>query len=453
MGAETFRRRRAAEAFEADLRAEIEAGGLAPGDLILSISEICSRYQLKSGAVQKAVRRLEQAGYVEARQGSGMFVSDKFRKAPLRVYVGASSPMRGFLEPQVLAYPGGARLVEQSGEADIVCGTGIGVHARAARGEVMAVESRVRTDPPLAEADWLPGAWERYQSGERTLAVPLYVSPVVLFYNRALFASAGVRPPTSRWKWADLLDAVERLRRVCDTDEAGVLPFMDQFTYYVPFLAQNGTGVFSEAGECLLAGERAVETIDYLRRLHKASGGRVRTDRTGCMDDFLAGRSAMLIWSAHTVARLTERQPFRWGWAPLPGQRRRATLFFSEGLSLSTACADPDAAWAFIKQCVADPAQRYFVERTFPFGARRACATEFIRRHGGSYRMLLREIGNATTEHYRFPQAFGVLNRETDGFLDSSKSNRAIREQCALASRVIGGFVGAQGVQLEQLIA
>ncbi|MBN1671421.1 MAG: extracellular solute-binding protein [Kiritimatiellae bacterium] len=453
MGRRSFKRHRTADTFERDLRAEIGQGRLRAGDLILSISEICARYGLKPGAVQKALRRLEQEGYVEARHGSGTFVSDAFRKPAVRVYVSAGSPMFDFLRGQVALSRVRAVVTEKRQEADVICGAGIGVHTHAGRGELVAVDRRMRADPPLAQPDWIPGVLERYRSGDRILAVPIYASPVVLLYNQDLFAEAGVRPPSARWQWKDLYRAAEGLRRVCDVEEAGVLPFTNQFTFYVPFLVQNGTSVFSVAGQCRLAGKPALEAIDFLRRLRKACGGTICTKRMEFTDRFLAGRSAMTLWSGHTVKLLAEQQPFRWGWAPLPGERKRATLFLSEGLSVSSLCADQDAAWTFIKQCVADPAQRYFEENTFPFGARASAATEFIRKHGASYRTFLKEIGNATTEHYRFPQVFEVLNREMDGFLEESRTKSEIRAQCELASRVVSSLVGAQGAQTEQLIA
>lgn len=448
-----FKRGRAADRFESELRAEIEEGRLAPGDLILSISEICARYGLKQGSVQKALGRLAAAGYVTSRHGSGTFVSDGFRKATVRVYVSSRSPMLGFLAGCASSSEDRAELTDDRSAADVLCGPGIDTHRRGEAGGLRALDDRVRGEPSLTDSDWLPGVWERYRAGGRTYAVPIYASPIVLFYNRELFAKAKVRAPGGGWRWSDLLSAVERLRSVCDTEEAGVLPFLNQFSLYVPFLVQNGTGVFSASDRCVLAERRAMAAIAYLRRVRKASGGVVCGARAEFWDRFCSGRSAMMMWSGHTARLLEEQAPFRWGWAPLPRQRQRATLFLSEGMSIAASSSRQDAAWSFILDCVSRSAQAYFVERHFPFGARVSGAEAFIGRHGKSYRRLLDELDVATTEHYRFPDVFPVLNREMEGFLESDKSDDSVRTQVEQAVRVIDSMIGASRRLDEQLIA
>lgn len=58
-----------------DLRDRIRAGSLPAGARLPSEAELAETYGVARGTVRRAVRELEAAGYVEARQGVGRFVS------------------------------------------------------------------------------------------------------------------------------------------------------------------------------------------------------------------------------------------------------------------------------------------------------------------------------------------------------------------------------------------
>ena len=58
----------------ADLRAKIESGGLAPGDLLPSEAELTSQYGVSRGTTRQAFLELQAAGLIDAVQGKGRFV-------------------------------------------------------------------------------------------------------------------------------------------------------------------------------------------------------------------------------------------------------------------------------------------------------------------------------------------------------------------------------------------
>jgi DNA-binding GntR family transcriptional regulator len=59
----------------ADLREQIEAGELAPGDALPSEAALVERYQVARGTARQALAALEAAGLIEARHGKGRYVS------------------------------------------------------------------------------------------------------------------------------------------------------------------------------------------------------------------------------------------------------------------------------------------------------------------------------------------------------------------------------------------
>ncbi|MDX3235726.1 GntR family transcriptional regulator [Streptomyces sp. ME03-5709C] len=77
--------RRAYERVADALRQEIEAGAIATGDRLPTHTELMERFDVSRATVQKAIKALEGASYVESIQGKGVFARD-WRKssAPVR---------------------------------------------------------------------------------------------------------------------------------------------------------------------------------------------------------------------------------------------------------------------------------------------------------------------------------------------------------------------------------
>ena len=58
----------------ADLRAKIDGGELAPGDLLPSEAELTAQYGVSRGTTRQAFLELQAAGLIDAVQGKGRFV-------------------------------------------------------------------------------------------------------------------------------------------------------------------------------------------------------------------------------------------------------------------------------------------------------------------------------------------------------------------------------------------
>ncbi|MBN1672195.1 MAG: extracellular solute-binding protein [Kiritimatiellae bacterium] len=446
-----MRRRRPTEAFERAIRSSIERGELKPGEMVLSLSAICGQYGLKRSTAQKALIRLAQAGYLKTVHGSGTFVSGAYGAKQLRVYVYWPSPVRPYLEAVVAKRPDRAVLIDDRETADVIC---------SAVPDTQMANSPVPLDPwlgddPLAGAGaWIPRARERYGVEGRTYALLVYGSPVLIFYNRELFEKARVQPPADRWNWGEFKEAVHKLRPLCDTENAGVIPFHKPFCYYAPFLAQNEAHIFSPGGQCKLAAPEALEAVAYLRELRRLSGGDLVEGRQYA-ERFLSGRSAMVLWSSALIGRLAREAPFEWGWMPLPEHKVRAGGMHSEGLHIGAGSTRKDEAWAFIKACVSDSAQRELVSQGLAFPARANAAGEFVRRHGAEYKRMLAEMNIGVGEEYRFgAPVLRVLNRSMRRVLDPDVTEEAAFGMCRETARVLDSMIQAErDEELREIVA
>lgn len=103
---------------------------------------------------------------------------------------------------------------------DVFLLDGIDVAAFAARDVVLDLQpfaERVGVQLGL----FFPQVVEPFRVGGKLLAFPKGFSPMVYYYNRALFADAGLAPPKNGWTQEEFLAAVRALTR--DTDGDGVV--------------------------------------------------------------------------------------------------------------------------------------------------------------------------------------------------------------------------------------
>lgn len=78
-----------------ELRARIESGRLAPGELLPSESELCRRHGVSRDTVRDAIGLLRSWGLVEPRQGVGVRVRERplLEPIPLREPIRVSARM------------------------------------------------------------------------------------------------------------------------------------------------------------------------------------------------------------------------------------------------------------------------------------------------------------------------------------------------------------------------
>ncbi len=79
------RRGHLADQVARQLARRIRDGVLAPGDQLPSGARLMEELQVSRSVVREAIARLESEGYVSARQGKGVFVTDWTRRQPFRL--------------------------------------------------------------------------------------------------------------------------------------------------------------------------------------------------------------------------------------------------------------------------------------------------------------------------------------------------------------------------------
>ena len=161
-------------------------------------------------------------------------------------------------------------------------------------------------------------------AGKPPAAVPLYSTAYALYYNKALFAAAGISGPPATW--ADLIADGKKLTR------GGVYGLAieggstaENIHHAFIFAQQHGCSFFSSSGAPTFTGPGCVQGVQQFVNLMGAdkivSPGDAEYDQNQSVSDFATGKAAMLMWQA-AGANLQAHgmSPSQYGVAPVPVQ-------------------------------------------------------------------------------------------------------------------------------------
>ena len=190
---------------------------------------------------------------------------------------------------------------------------------------------------------------DAYASDGKQYGLPESFSNVVLFYNKTLFEQKGVALPTADWTWADEQAAATQL-----TDKAaGVWGDYQPITYneFYKALAQTGGEFLSADGKT--ATFDSPEGLKAANWLIGKNGTTMPTEADGAgtpdFDSklFTDGKLAMWhsgIWMFGALAEA----PFEWDVVVEPGDTTKASAMFVNGLVVSSAAKNTEAAQKWI---------------------------------------------------------------------------------------------------------
>ncbi|GAA1624281.1 sugar ABC transporter substrate-binding protein [Kribbella alba] len=191
--------------------------------------------------------------------------------------------------------------------------------------------------------------YDAFTDGGKQYGVPESFSNVVLFYNKALFKRAGVAEPTADWTWKDEQAAAQKL-----TDKGAKVWGDYQPVSYNEFykvLAQNG-GEFLNADRTA-ATFNSPQGVEAAKFLIDKVGKTMPTEADGAgtpdFDSklFKSGKLAMWhtgIWMFSGMADA----PFDWDVVVEPGNTEKASAMFVNGLVVSAASKNADAAQKWV---------------------------------------------------------------------------------------------------------
>src|SRR5438874_4065829 len=129
------------------LEARIAAGELRPGEQLPTEKQLCEGFAVSRAVVREAIARLQSDGYVETRQGAGVFLT---ARPGLRSF---KLPDEGEPGPAELQHILGLRLAVEVHAADLAAVRRTEVDLAAMRRELGALAEAVRAGTDASDAD------------------------------------------------------------------------------------------------------------------------------------------------------------------------------------------------------------------------------------------------------------------------------------------------------------
>lgn len=218
-------------------------------------------------------------------------------------------------------------------------------------------------DEVLARFD--DSAYEAYQYGDSTFALPCQQTFLVMFYRKDILQELGIEPPET---WDQMITALTVMSQ--NNMDLGMLPGEEIFLMH---LLQHGGEYYNEEGsKTLLDSEEAINSFTQYCEWYTDYG----VDKTTNVEQrFRTGEAPIIIYNFGYYNTLQVSAPDingLWGVTQVPGTERVATenIYNSDGelvakagetyvdhtiasvgnaCIIMSACEDKEAAWEFIK--------------------------------------------------------------------------------------------------------
>ncbi|PSL03584.1 carbohydrate ABC transporter substrate-binding protein (CUT1 family) [Haloactinopolyspora alba] len=200
--------------------------------------------------------------------------------------------------------------------------------------------------------DWQPRTISRNSYEGEVYGIQLHLTCMMLLYNRGMFDSAGVQPPTD---WGSFLDVAEKLTG----DGVHGFAMNQDDGYGWPWLLQNGVRYYDPDTKGLLVPhDAAAAALQFQADMaHKHGVSPVPTpgtDYSGPQKLLSAGRAAMIITGPWDLLPIAETSPdLDLGIAPALHEAEQSTVQAGTSLFVPAKAKSPDLAWDFIKRITA----------------------------------------------------------------------------------------------------
>ncbi len=204
--------------------------------------------------------------------------------------------------------------------------------------------------------DFYPQALKPFTTTDGALqCLPQNASPLVVYYNKALFDKAKLKYPANDWTYDEFLKDAQALTTNLDKPQeaqygAGVKVGIANM---LPFLWINGGSfVDNDAAPTKFTldtpeGKAGLQAFLDLQNKYKVVPDETAVRARTPADRFLAGTEGMILFSRRLTPTL-RKASFDWDVAPFPKGKAQATLLFSDGYCMTKA-GQKDNAWKFIE--------------------------------------------------------------------------------------------------------
>lgn len=336
-----------------------------------------------------------------------------------------------------------SKLVVQmaSGNAPDVVGVAIeGTRMMVDKGVLIPLDGYLSNDPDGAEMleDITKTAWDAFTVNGSIYEVPKDSNIVIMFYNKKMFADAGIAEPDPDWTWDDFVSIAQKLTTgEGDTKVWGYMVRDNITTGYLPFLTTNGTNLLTpDLTASNLKDPKVQESFQFIYDLvHKYKVAPVPEAKTDIINLFAAGRVAMIPTGMFAIPTFKENGFTDYAIVPLPKKESHSASFGVGGLGIVNSCKEKELAWELVKELSSKEfAMRCAEEQTTLPVRRSAAESDAFAKVMPNAQLFYEELENASA--FPCPYIYPDMSRIVISMFESLITNQqTIPEALAAADQ------------------
>ncbi|MFP7761241.1 ABC transporter substrate-binding protein [Marisediminicola sp. LYQ85] len=224
---------------------------------------------------------------------------------------------------------------------------------------------------PYAD-DLSPAHVAQAQFDDRVYGVPFTGDASVLFYNKTLFAEAGLDPEDPPSTHAEILEAATAIRVLGGSNYgfafSGACGGCNIFSFTPLIWASDGRVLSDDGRDAELDSPEVTDALELYRDLWEADTmpSLVRTDNgPNAATAFLEGVVGMRGDGTSFLGTLAAEDQIDFGVAPLPGKDGGSASFAGgDNLSIMAGSENPDGAWDFLQWATDVEAQTILADQS-----------------------------------------------------------------------------------------
>jgi multiple sugar transport system substrate-binding protein len=238
------------------------------------------------------------------------------------------------------------------------------------KGVIQPLDGFITKDKQFKVTDYFDTVIAEYKANGRQLGLPLLWGAYVIYYNKAMFAQAGRKPPDETWTWDTFLEAAKALTKpASDPATMGNYGFelRNHFNVWMSWVWNTGGDLFSQDGlKCVFDSPEAVEAmqfvVDLMHRYKVAPTAKELADRNLGSNAFGTGKVAMVSNAIYYLPTYRQSDVPDWEIAPVPkGKKGRWTANPTSGLVMWSGTKVPDVTWAYMRHLISEPSARTYI--------------------------------------------------------------------------------------------
>lgn len=225
----------------------------------------------------------------------------------------------------------------------------------------------------VSRDEFIPSLIDAFTFEGVTYGIPKDFNTLGMFYNKDLFAAAGLEEPTDDWTWDDLLAAAEGLSDPANNVYGFGVP-ADAGRFPV-FVFQNGGSIMTEDfSDTLLDAPEAIGAGEFYTSFRTDQIGAIPADLGEGWQGTLFGKQqlAMVYEGGWLIPYLKEQFPdVNYGVVnPPAGPAGEGNLIFTVAYVISPNSKNPEAAWKLIQFLTSEESQTTVLTSGFALPSR-----------------------------------------------------------------------------------